>query len=246
MTEVFPKAPITEALIDIKVQLPGTVSLTDLENLHTSIKDEYPDKKTRNRWEGALELRAGKEPLSTGQFQIDGYFFSTSDGKQVVQYRLDGFTFSRLHPYSRWEDVYREAARLWDIYKTGTKPLLATRLAARYINSIEIPSKSFDYDDYFTAAPKIPRGLPQILQHFFTRLVIPFPEQGVVAIIIQTPSDKQDPVNTAILLDIDVFAEVMNLSAEDARIHEIFGNLRKIKNDIFFNSITEKTKELFR
>ena len=246
MTEVFPNPPITEALIDIRVQLPGNVSLADLENLHTQIKHGYPDKKTRNRWEGTLELKGEKEPLKTIRSQIDGYLFSTPDGKQVAQYRLDGFTFSRLRPYSQWEDVYREAARLWDIYRTETKPLLVTRLAVRYINSIEIPSKSFDYDDYFTAAPKIPQGLPQLLQHFFTRLVIPFPEQGAVAIVMQTPSDKQDPVNSATLLDIDVFAEVKNLSAEDARIDEIFGNLRKIKNDVFFNSITEKTKELFR
>ena len=246
MTEVFPRSPITEALVDIRVQLPGNVSLADLENLHTQIKHEYPDKKTRNRWEGTFEFKGEKEPLKTIQSQIDGYLFSTSDGKQVVQYRLDGFTFSRLRPYSRWEDLYREATRLWGIYRTGTRPLLATRLAVRYINSIEIPLKSFDYDDYFTATPKIPQGLPQFLQHFFTRLEISFPDQGAVAIVIQTPSGKQDPVSTAILLDIDVVAEVMNLLAEDARIDEIFANLRKIKNEIFLKSITEKTKELFR
>ncbi len=245
MTEVFPKAPITEALIDIRVQLPGNVSLADLENLHTQIKHEYPDKKTRSRWEGTVELKSEKEPLKTTQYQIDGYLFTTSDGKQVVQYRLDGFTFSRLRPYSQWEDVYREGKRLWEIYRDVNKPLLITRLAVRYINSIQIPSQNFDYDDYLTAAPKIPQELPQLLQHFFTRLVIPFPDQGAAAIVIQTLSDKQDPVNTAILLDIDVYAEV-SLPSEDARIYEILRKFREIKNQVFFNSITEKTKELFR
>ncbi len=245
MPEVFPKAPITEALIDIRVQLPGNVSLTDLETLHKGIKAEYPDKKTRQMWEGTFEVRNEKEPLQTTDFRVDGYAFITSDGRQVVQYRLDGFTFSRLRPYSKWEEVHPEARRLWDIYRTATKPLLVTRLAVRYINAIEIPLKTFDYDDYFTAAPKIPEGLPQGLQHFFTRLVIPFPNRGAVAIVIQTPSGKQDPVNTAILLDIDVFEEV-SLSPEDARIYEIFSVLREIKNEVFFKSVTERTKELFR
>jgi uncharacterized protein (TIGR04255 family) len=245
MTEVLRKAPITEGLIDIRVQLPGNVSLADLENLHTQVKYDYPDKKPRKMWAGTVELKNESEPLKTTQFRVDGYYFRTSDGKQVVQFRFDGFTFSRLRPYSRWEDVYREARRLWDIYRAETKPVLVNRLAVRYINSIEIPSKNFDYDDYLTAAPRVPQGLPQLVQHFFTRVVIPFPDQGAAAIVVQTPSDKQDPVNTAILLDIDVYAEV-SLSPEDTKVEEILNNLRRIKNEVFFNSITEKTKELFR
>jgi len=246
MIEIFLKAPITEAVVDIRVQLPGDVSLGDLENLHTLIKEKYPDRKTRHRWEARIELKGLEQPLKAQQLQVEGYVFSTLDGKQVVQYRLDGFTFSRLRPYSRWEDVYGEATRLWEVYKTGTMPLVVNRLAVRYINSVEIPSKSFDYDDYLTAAPRIPRELPQLLQHFFTRLMIRFPEQGATAVVMQTLSEKQDPIKTAILLDIDVFSDVTGLLPGDARIGEIFATLRDIKNEIFFNSITEKTRGLFR
>src|SRR5208337_4924953 len=187
MTEVFPKAPLTEALIDIQVKLPGNVSLVDLEKLQDHIRVEYPDKKTRRMWEGTFEMKNEKDPLQRTQFQVDGYVFTSADGRQVVQYRLDGFTFSRLRPYTRWEEVFAEAQRLWGIYMKGTKPILVTRLAVRYINSIEIPLKTLDYDDYFTASPRIPPALPQGLLHFFTRLVIPFPDRGAIAIITQTP-----------------------------------------------------------
>ena len=245
MAEIFPKAPITEGLIDIRVQLPGNVFLADLERLHPKIKDAYPDKKTRRMVQATLELKDEKDPLQTAHIEEDGYFFITSDGRQIVQYRLDGFTFSRLRPYSKWEDVFSEARRLWDIYRTSTKPILVSRLAVRYINSIEIPSKTFDLEDYFTAPPKIPKGLPDTLRTFFTRLVIPFPDRGVEAIVMQTPADKQDPVKSAIILDIDVYAEV-SLPSEDARIYEILSILRKTKNEVFLSCITEKTKELFR
>lgn len=245
MTEIFPKAPITEALIDIRAQLPGNVSLTDLERLRVLIKDDYPEKKPRKRWEGTIELKEEKEPITKTQFQVDGYLFKTTDGRQVVQYRLDGFTFNRLRPYSRWEEMCQEARRLWEIYRAEVKPILVTRLALRYINSIEIPSKNFDYDDYFTAAPRIPQQLPQLLQHYFVRTLIPFPDHGATAVTIQTPSDKQDPVNTVILLDIEVFRQV-DLAPDDQKIWEIFGSLRQVKNEIFFSSITEMTKELFR
>jgi uncharacterized protein (TIGR04255 family) len=245
MTKVFPKAPLTEALIDIQVKLPGDISLVDLEKLQDRIRVEYPDKKTRRMWEGTFEMKDEQDPLQKTQFQVDGYVFTSADGKQVVQCRLDGFTFSRLRPYTKWEEVFVEARMLWGIYVTATKPFLVSRLAVRYINSIEIPSKTFNYDDYFTAAPRIPPPLPQYLENFFTRLVVPFPDRGAIAIITETPSGKPDPVNTAIILDIIVSKEV-TLGPGDEKVYEILHILREIKNEIFFSSVTEKTMELFR
>lgn len=245
MAEVFPKAPITEALIDIRTQLPQGALLSDVEALHRLIKTEYPEKQKRTLWEGSFELKDEKEPLATTKSQVIGYLFKSADGTQIVQFRLDGFSFSRLRPYTRWEEVFGEAKRLWEIFRTHAKPILVNRLATRYINSIEIPTKKFDYDDYFTAAPRIPEGLPQLLRHFFARLVIAFPEEGATAIVLQTPSEKPDPVNSTVILDIDVFTEV-NLEPTDAKMDEIFAILRKVKNEIFCKSITERTKELFR
>lgn len=245
MVEVFASAPITEALIDIRTQLPDTASLSSLEKLHSAIQAQYPQKGARMMWQGSLQLKDEEEPIKTAQHGLDGYLFTSSDGRQVVQFRLDGFSFSRLRPYSRWEEVYGEARRLWEIYAAGTKPIVVRRVATRYINSIEIPLKRFDYDDYFTAVPKIPEGLPQLLSHFFTRLVIPFPDHGATAIVVQTPAEKPDPVNTTVILDIDAFVEV-SLAPGDAKLDEILAILRKVKNEIFFRSVTEKTKDLFR
>lgn len=196
--------------------------------------------------QGTIEFRADEPaPVTKAPSDILGYLFSASDEKQVVQFRLDGFTFSRLRPYTRWEQVYPEAARLWEIYRDGTSPVAVNRLAVRYINSIEVPSKAFDYDEYFTAAPKIPPQLPQILAKFFTRIVVPFQERNAWAAIALAPSDVPDPLKTTIILDIDVFSQV-NIGPKDSRIHEVFAALREIKNQIFFSSVTEKTKELFR
>jgi uncharacterized protein (TIGR04255 family) len=245
MPEIFPRAPITEAMIDIRAQLPSDVSLSDLEKLHETFKSEYPDKKSRKRFEGKIELGEGKDPHTTAHVQTDGYLFTAEDGKQIVQYRLDGFTFNRLRPYTNWDDIINQAQKHWGIFMTSLKPVLVAQLAVRYLNSIEIPSKNFDYDHYFTTIPRIPDGLPQVLQNFFVRTEIPFLDQGAIAVVIQTLSPKQDPTNTAILLDIGV-SEQVSLAADDQRIWTLFGKLREIKNEIFLRSITERTKELFR
>lgn len=245
MVETFPNAPITEALIEIKTKLPSSSSLSSLEGLHPQIESDYPTKKPRTTWESTIEFKADKEPITKNTSRVDGYCFGSTDKKQVVQYRLDGFTFSRLRPYTAWKTVSEEAKRLWDIYKTGVKLECVTRLALRYINSIEIPSKDFELEEYLSEPPKIPQGLPQLFDNFFTRLEIPFPDRGAKAVVMQTPSSKKDPVATIIILDIDVFAEGQ-ISPDSPRLWEIFRNLREIKNEIFFSSLTEKTKELFR
>jgi len=41
---VFPNAPITEAVIEIKVQLPEETDLKRLESFHDHIKERFPEK----------------------------------------------------------------------------------------------------------------------------------------------------------------------------------------------------------
>src|SRR5688572_30820653 len=100
----FPNAPITEALLDIRVKLPAEVTLTRLASFHDNVREQYPVKRERVRWEGSIQFEPGivpeMRPPSGGP---DGYLFTSADGKQIVQARLDGFTFNRLKPYDRWE-----------------------------------------------------------------------------------------------------------------------------------------------
>ncbi|MFN0169338.1 MAG: hypothetical protein ACKV22_23190 [Bryobacteraceae bacterium] len=48
----YENAPITEALIDIRVELPSGVTLETLEGIHREVKDRYPGKKKRVYMQG--------------------------------------------------------------------------------------------------------------------------------------------------------------------------------------------------
>lgn len=244
--ETFRNPPITEALIDIRVELGSDITLSDLENLHEKIKSHYPKKRIRHRWEGVIEFKEQEGARAVSKdLGPDGYFFWSADDKQAVQYRLDGFTFNRLHPYQDWDAMHSEAKPLWDLYLTSARPLQVTRLALRYINSIDIPAKSFLLEDYFTAPPKVAEGLSQLIEEFLSRIVISFPELDAKAIVTQTTQPPKGPEVTSILFDLDVFRQV-RLQADSPEIWQILSKLRDLKNDIFDKSITEKTKELFR
>lgn len=246
MLETFAKAPLTEALVDIRVQLPDTVTLETLETLHDRIQRDYPKKNARRKWQGQVQFKENGEPIATSKdLGVDGYFFTSEDHKQVVQFRLDGFTFSRLRPYQQWSHLRDEAKRLWEVYNLQVSPIAVERLAVRYINSIEIPSKKFDLEDYFTTPPDIPEGLACLMEQFFSRMLIHFPEKGTKAFVTQTISETSDPLVTPIILDIDAFVE-SSFKPNSEAIWSALETLRDLKNQIFFSSVTEKAKELFR
>ena len=55
--EPYPNPPIREALIDIKIDPLPQSSLAILEALHEQIKEKYPTKKARHRWEGSVKIQ---------------------------------------------------------------------------------------------------------------------------------------------------------------------------------------------
>ena len=138
----YENAPIKEALIDIRVELPLDVALETLESVHDQVKGLYPEKKKRVHVQG--QFSAGDEIGAAATQTVVGFAFSTENGKQIFQARRDGFTFSRLRPYANWNELRDEGRRLWEIYRGMARPRKITRVAVRYINQIDIPIGEID------------------------------------------------------------------------------------------------------
>jgi uncharacterized protein (TIGR04255 family) len=102
-----------------------------------------------------------------------------------------------------------------------------------------------DFNEYILTNPQIAPKLPQALKHYFFRLEIPNPEINSIAIINQTIDKQKNPNKLPLIFDIDVIIE-SEYNIDEDRIWEDFNKLRNYKNQIFFNSTTEKAKELFR
>ena len=238
------KAPITEAVLDIRVKVREDVQLDHFNALYEKVSGQYPDKKERHKWEGKLEFKKGASPLSTAAEAIDGYMYYSADQTQILQARMDGFTFSRLKPYETWEGFRDEAYKLWQLYKDIVSPEI-TRVALRYINKLEIPLPMSDFSDYLTSAPVVPDGLPQGVSSYLTRLVIHEPEIDASAIITQALEQIVNPKILPLILDIDVFRQKSEGIKEDDA-WSILEQLRHFKNEIFFKSITKKSEELFQ
>jgi uncharacterized protein (TIGR04255 family) len=236
------KAPITEALIDIHVDLPPGSELAALEEaLEQQIGADYPNKKPILLATSTFEIAAGK--IVPGTVEKHGCRFSDAAEKRIVQARMNGLSLSELAPYDRWERLRDETHRIWDYYRLALKPERIKRIAVRYINSIVFPL-TVDFKVHFRTYPEVSTDLPQAVTSFLSRFTLEFPG-NVTAIVSQTSNPVTAGSTTAtMVLDIDVF-RFGEFPPDSADVWAVLEHLRKIKNKIFFGSLTDEMLETY-
>ncbi|MBC8419651.1 MAG: TIGR04255 family protein [Desulfobacterales bacterium] len=238
-------APIREAIIDFRVKLPSEFRVSEFLSLREQIGDRFPKFKERRSFKGEFKIAPGK-PISTKaeEHGIHGYFFITDDEKKIAQFRIDGFTFSRLKPYTYWEEIFDEAKELWALYVDAAKPQSVARIAVRYINQLDIPLPITDFSIFLTAPPYIPDSLSCAISGFLTKITTYFPELDIKANIIQALEKSKEANYISLILDIDVYKS-QDFSPDSEDMWAFFEQFRELKNRIFFQSITEETARLF-
>jgi uncharacterized protein (TIGR04255 family) len=239
-------APITEAIIDFRVKLPSEFKVEAFLQLKKTISDRFPKFEERKLFSSQLRIKKGEpQPPSAEYHGVHGYFFRPEDDKTVVQFRIDGFTFSRLKPYTYWEEMFGEARELWGMYSEIAQPEAVTRLAVRYINHINIPLPVDDLSEYFTASPKTPDNIQGVISGFLSKVVVYDQEMDVSTNIVQALEKSIKPdKHITVVLDIDSF-KTGDFNVSNGEMWDIFTNLHNLKNQVFFNSITDETARLF-
>lgn len=238
-------APITEALVDIRVKTRPGFDVGRFSDLKASLSQRFP--KVEERRGGQFTLRFPPAPDGPPAFEelgLQGYFFKNSTEDLIAQFRADGFTLNKLKPYSSWDDLLPSALELWQLYQATSSPEAVTRVALRYINHITVPHQRVDFDQFFTAAPQVPPALPQLLRGFLYRVTIVNPEAQLSAHVVQALDPSLPQPGVTVILDIDAFRDV-DFSPSDPQLEAHFRDLHDFKNMIFFNYLTEETVRLF-
>jgi len=246
--EHLKNAPITEAVIDFRVKLPSDFKITEFSSLKDDLRNKYPTVKERQTSESKFGIKEGKPFTSfPSKMELRGYQFISSDDKNIAQFRMDGFTFNRLKPYTNWNSVMAEAKSLWALYVEKSNPEFVTRIATRYINHLNIPLPITGLSDYLVSPPKIPHNLDEslLVTSFLNKIVIRNPKTNILVNITQALDKSLDENHVIIILDIDAFVK-KSYKVDDEDMWRTFDQLRKMKNEIFFKSITNKTVSLFQ
>ena len=242
------KAPIAEAVIEIRVRMAGPVRNESYSSFGDLLRVKFPKSQNIRFVTAHLSFESEEEVKNDLANALVGVRLDSEDGKWVVQAKSDGLTLSRLPPYALWETLIAELQIVWPQYVEVFCPEAIVRMGVRYINKIPLPGiDKIDLDSVLTVGPKIPPQLPQSLSEFFTRVVLPIEGKGIVLAISQAlqpgPTDPSAPMGH-VLVDIDAYCEE-SLAVDSPRLWEKLSELREAKNMAFFGSVTEPTWRRF-
>ena len=240
----YQRPPITEAIIDIRVECQPGLSIDAFALMLDRCKADFPIQERLFEAIGKFEVQIGGDATASASNLQTGFKIASADGLFVAQAQLGGFTFSRLSPYESWESFRDEARRIWSIYSETVSPVAFNRQAVRYVNRLDIPGGQAELSQWFRTAPELSPDMAQTMEDFFMQLRIPQADIRGMAIINQAtiPAAKEGVVS--IVLDIDLFRSE-DLALADAGLWDYFEVLHDRKNSIFEASITDSTRRLF-
>ena len=239
----YKRAPITEAIIDLRVDPCANVGLHAVEEVGVREAAAYPE--FHKIAIARSQIEVGNRVSASAVQEQTGFSRVSLDKKQVFQSRLDGFTFSRLAPYESWEPFRDEARRLWSAYREMVRPAAISRLAVRYVNRFDLPGKCVELKDYFRTGPEISADLPQTMNGFFLRLLLPQEDLQGQVIINETIIPPAVPDSVSVVLDIDLFRD-QAIPQDEEEIWKYFELFRDRKDAVFNACITDRAKELIR
>jgi uncharacterized protein (TIGR04255 family) len=246
-SEIYAHAPITEAALDIRVR--GGAD-KELEDLLAAADQAYPvlfqkPVKMEVKIEGDAETLASSATTSN---TLLGFAYKSHDGKQVYQFRTDGFTHNRLAPYKEWDSFVAEARRLWQVYKNVVKPQTVELVGLNYINEISIPV-GVDFSKYVNTYIEVPSSLPQSLNTFTLGYQLTIPDDGGFLYISQGYGAPKDENFVNLILNIQAFKQINSLvddSLGEQLIWSTFEALRKAKSSAFEACITDEVRKMIR
>ncbi|MFM9909956.1 MAG: TIGR04255 family protein [Chitinophagaceae bacterium] len=241
---IYQNAPIREAVFDIRIDKLNITGVEELLLIRELIFKDFPVEKKRHNITGMFQFSPDKPLESKSHSDLTGYIFLSEDNTRQLQVRIDGFTLNVLKPYENWEMHFETFINYWSEYNRLFKPEKVIRIATRFINRIEIPIPFNDFQDFVINMPPIPVCLPQTFSNFFMQIQVPSKDKFRNVVITETIEPIEN-LTLPFILDIDVFQE-LNIENSKENLSLNFSVIRNIKNEIFENCITEKTRQLFK
>jgi uncharacterized protein (TIGR04255 family) len=242
----YARAPIAEAIIELTCELPSDVTLDNLSNVVD--RQVFTSESPALFISGQIDVGPDGIKGDTKGQQI-GYVYRRHDGLRVIQSRLNGFAYSVLAPYDRWETFSAEAWEHWKVYAETAHPTKVSRLGVRFINKIDVPQASIEIKDYLRTAVDVSPYLPQLTDRYFLQVVVPLLNFDASATITSTVVPPSSPDATSLILDIDTWRRLdvsLSSDAEDERLEGALNELRTAKNFVFEACITDATRGLIK
>jgi uncharacterized protein (TIGR04255 family) len=170
-----------------------------------------------------------------------------TEKNQIVQIRSDGYSFNRLAPYDSLDEYLPEIRRTWDLYRELALPVQVRAVRLRYINRILLPGPNGDptLSRFLKVAPQLQPSAGTTLEAFLNHRVAVDLATGYrinTSLSSQFRLESMAPV----ILDNGVEANLITSPDDWTSIADAIGGLRKLKNRVFQETLTDECLNLFR
>jgi uncharacterized protein (TIGR04255 family) len=239
--------PIVEMILDMDCELaPGF----DLGVREAEIRDEvssrYPKMRQQLLQEHQISQPETGPPEVAVRRNLQALQFFSADDKQAVQFRANGFSFNRLAPYSKLDDYLPEIEWAWGIFLATAKPVTLRKISLRTINRLLLPLSNgmVTLEDYLRTCPRLPDESRLTFTGFLNHHSAAEPEtKNHVNILLTTQAAEHNAL--PLILDIDAYRPVVVEPPPWSVIVEVLHSLRDLKNRVFWNTLTDKCRNLF-
>lgn len=251
MVPPLANAPIIEAVVDIDCDLPPDLDFQQVEKTATQrFQAQYPIFRKSFIHGHSMEQSSAQELVLNIQQGLNALQFRTEDKKQLIQFRTLGFSFNRLAPYGSLDDYLPEIQARWRDFRDIMRPIKLKKVGLRYINRIVMPreNEGVELDHFLKVSPQLPnckdQGFDLNLGGFIQQFWTVDPATRLRA-NISLATEALQPQGLPIILDIDTFSPEDAIIPEWENLYTKILTLRRLKNSIFRNLLTDKCLTLF-
>lgn len=242
----YPRPPIVEAVLLFQLAVDVEAGVV-FDVLKDTIGENYKgDEEKRDLM--AAQMRIDQEGFSANASRSVSHtmFMRSSDGLRLVGVAPGVLSVHVLAPYPGWERFVEQASEAVEALPDEVRSAGFRSIVVRYIDRIVFPSnEAIQLSEYFNTIPLHPSSLPQELSgfHFVTQS-----QEGPVSAMMTLASAPSDGDGRPVVL----YDLQLSQSGSDAPVAteddwlSVAENLHERLRDAFEESITEKTRDLFR
>jgi len=172
---------------------------------------------------------------------IGSYTYSNENKKRKLQIEKDSIVVVNEDEYKGWINFKKDVFDCLNLLSPHLDECLVNRVSIRFVNKFTLDSFE-DPLDYFTQLISSDSDVRYPLAKYSFRLNLVIPSSDIIAII----NNALEPNNSGksdYYLDIDVLSE-SSMKFDIETISNKMEQIRDVKNNIFFDTVKQKTLDL--
>lgn len=241
------RCPIVEAVVDIRCDMLPGFDLRSLEGAaRNNFAQQYPEFRELLVEEQEAKISSDAATKFSPSRGLQALQFIHGNGKQLIQFRSQGYSFNRLAPYTTLDDYLIEIQRTWEVYLNLAAPVQVREVRLRYINRLVLPltEGKLEMNDYLKIGPRLPEEDKLQFIGFFNQHTAVEVDTGHHVNIILT----MQPFTNAglpVIFDIEAMSRLKSEPQSWEPILAKIQSLRGLKNRVFENTLTLQCLNLY-